>query len=759
MSFPFLGAMRRVRQTSSPGVLAAVLAAAAVAPMAAAAQGTPPESQPLELGPLRVEDQNQMPLERETGLARLPGTIQDIPQTINVIPRIVLQQQGVTTLDQALRNVPGITLGVGEGGGAFNGDQFRIRGFDAKDDIYADGLRDFGVYTRDSFNYESVEVLKGPSSSLFGRGTTGGGINVVSKSPLLDRFVDGTASIGSGDMRRFAGDVNMQVGATTAFRVNLMAHGQDTVGRDLVKADRWGAAGAIGFGLGTDTTFTLSVLHQQDDRIPDYGVPTLTPPGETQAQPVTELADVDRETFYGFTHDYDDTTADMITSRLQHRASERLTLSNDTRVGVYGRQYSATRVSCSATCLTNLFDDDASTVPFFTPGAAASGTGPYSMNLWGIQNIATAVLTTPIGGLRNTLVVGGDVSYLSSKRHFYTYSTTRPNRDVFAPEHDFPYTIVPNTSPSAVANSFAEGQNYAVFASDQLYLTDAWSVIVGARVDYYSVTYQSVTVANTLTEISTSASLFNPKASLVFEPSEFQTYYVSWARSATPQGTSVTNQPTPVSGTVSAGGFNTRDLEPEENEIFEIGAKWGFFEGRLGLTASAFRINKNNAKADDGLGNIISSGDAQRVQGIELSISGAVTENWTVIANYTFLDSETTESLTGTPPAPNPNVIGKRVPNVPAHAASVWTTYVPIENLTLGLGATYADKVYLNNTNLAFVPSVFAVDAMASYRIGQWHLQLNATNLFDELNYAGSQNGRAVPSPGRTFIFSIGTTF
>ena len=265
-----------------------------------------------------------MPLEQESGLARLPGTIQDMPQTINVIPRIVLQQQAVTTLDQALRNVPGITIGVGEGGGSFSGDQFRIRGFDAKDDIYADGLRDFGVYTRDSFNYESIEVLKGPSSSLFGRGTTGGGINVESKRPMLDRFVDGTASIGSGDFRRFVGDVNMQIGETTAFRVNFMAHGQDTVGRDLVKADRWGIARTIGFGLGTDTTFTLSVLHQQEDRIPDYGVPTLTPPGEIYAQPVTELTDVDRETFYGFSHDYDDTTADMVTTRLHHRALERV---------------------------------------------------------------------------------------------------------------------------------------------------------------------------------------------------------------------------------------------------------------------------------------------------------------------------------------------------------------------------------------------------------------------------------------------------
>ena len=752
MSSHFIHAVRRrALQSTSPGVLAAVLAAAALAPTVAAAQGTP-ESEPLELGPLRVEDQNQMPLQQESGIARLPGTVQDTPQTINVITNQVLQQQAVSTLDQALRNVAGITIGVGEGGGSFNGDQFRIRGFDAKDDIYIDGLRDFGVYTRDSFNYESIEVLKGPSGLLFGRGTTGGGINTHSKVPMLDRFIAGTGSIGNGDYRRLVADVNMPIGDTTAFRINFMVHGQDVVSRDLVKADRWGIAPTIGFGLGTVTTFTLAYLHQQDDRIPDYGVPTLTPPGEVHAQPVTELADVGRATFYGFTRDYDDTTADIVTARFNHRASDQLTLSNDMRVGVYTREFSATRVSCSATCLTNRFDDNPMTEPFFTPGAAASGTGPYSMNLWGIQDIATAVLTAPIGGLRNTLVVGADVSYVASKRHFYTFSTTRAERDVFAPDHDFPYDIVPHTVPANVANTFAEGTDYAAFISDQLWFTDAWSVILGGRFDTYSVTYQSVTVANTLSEISTDATLFNPKASLVFEPTETQTYYSSWAKSATPQGTSVTNQPTPISGNTSAGGFNTRDLEPEKNDILEVGAKLAFYEGRLGLAGSIFRVNKNNAKVDDGLGNIISSGDAQRVQGIELGVIGTISEAWSISANYAFLDSETAGSLTA-------DVVGKRVANVPEHSVALWTTYMPIPELTLGLGGNYAGKVYLNNTNHAFVPESFSMDALIAYQFRQWRFQLNATNLFDRLNYAGSQNNRAVPSPGRTFIFSIGTVF
>ena len=387
-----------------------------------------------------------------------------------------------------------------------------------------------------------------------------------------------------------------------------------------------------------------------------------------------------------------------------------MTLSNDMRVGVYSREFSGTRVSCNATCLTNLFDADPLTAPFFTPGGAASGTGPYSMNLWGIQDIATAVITAPIGGLRKSswwerMCPTSRASGTSTRS-----APTRADRDVFAPDHDVPYEIVPRTAPADVANSFAEGTDYAAFISDQLWFTDAWSVILGGRFDTYSVTYQSVTVANTLAEISTDATLFNPKASLVFEPNEFRTYYASWARSATPQGTSVTNRPTPVSGNVSAGGFNTRDLEPEENDIIEPGAKFGFFEGRLGLTASIFRINKNNAKADDGLGNIISTGDAQRVQGIELGVVGngdrELDRHGELRPPRQRDDRVADRECCRQPRAERARALGRAVDHVcadrgphPGHRGDI------------------RDKVYLNNTNLAFVPSAFAVDALVSYRV------------------------------------------
>ena len=205
---------------------------------------------------------------------------------------------------------------------------------------------------------------------------------------------------------------------------------------------------------------------------------------------------------------------------------------------------------------------------------------------------------------------------------------------------------------------------------------------------------------------------------------------------------------------MSAPAVSTRAISnPRKTTSSKPARSSGFFEGRLGLTASIFRINKNNAKADDGLGNIISTGDAQRVQGIELGVVGTVTENWSITANYAFLDSETTES------ADRGMLSAIASPNVPEHSAALWTTYVPIAGLTLGIGATYAGKVYLNNTNLAFVPEAFSIDALIAYQLGQWRLPAQRDEPVRRLNYAGSQNGRAVPSPGRTFIFSVGTVF
>ena len=250
--------------------------------------------------------------------------MQDTPQAVTVVTGETMKQQAITTLGDALRNVPGITIAIGEGG-TLAGDQFKIRGFDAKDDVYLDGLRDFAAYTRDSFDYEEVQVLKGPSGLMFGRGTGGGAINTVSKTPILgERYTLG-AEGGNGDHIRATADLNYQFSDTGAVRLNLMYTDTGVVDRDLVHSTRFGIAPSVALGLGTDTTFTLGLIHQQTAARPDYGVVVVSPPNSVIAKPATSFG-LPRSTFPGLQADHDKNTADLITAKLVHNAADWLTL-------------------------------------------------------------------------------------------------------------------------------------------------------------------------------------------------------------------------------------------------------------------------------------------------------------------------------------------------------------------------------------------------------------------------------------------------
>lgn len=710
-----------------------------------------PSGGAIQLPPVSVQAPLPPPpenvLQRENSINRMPGSIQDTPQVINVVPKEIMEQKNVTTLDQALRNVPGVTVTIGEGGGGMNGDQFRVRGFEAKGDIFENGLRDFGVFTRDSFILDEVQVLKGPSGGTFGLGTTGGAINMVTKAPQLENFYGGTASFGSGPMYRGTVDVNQKIGDSTAVRINAMGTSADAVDRDKVKSDRWGFAPSIAFGLGTDTNLTLQYFHQQDNRTPDYGVPVVTRPGQTVGKPVTEYG-VRRANWYGTDTDTDDSTVDTLTARFQHKANDWLTLSNDARVGIYSRRFTPSAISCTATnnCLANFFDNSASTVPLGTIG----GPGPFDQDTWGAQNIFSGIARFHTGSIRHEVVGGFDVSFQHDERDQFIYSPARPLVNILSPNPGRPtYGILPGNTATAYKES--EATNAALFVSDRVWLVPEFSVIAGVRWDNYWVDYKTTGPGFPVANVSSDSSFLNPRLALVWEPSDSQTYYASYATSTSPPGQFVAQGPNPLVA-------NTSGLDPEENRIYEIGAKWSLLGGKLGVSAAVFRIEKDNAKELDPLtATIVSSGDAQRNQGVEIGVTGKITPAWTLYASYAYFDSETTSSLT----AAN---VGKRVQYVPESSATLWTTYELFGqtryHVTLGGGVTYRDGVFLNPANTAEVPETFTVDAMISHRLNDnWRIALNGYNLTDELNYDSLFGNRAIPAAGRTFILSVSAMY
>jgi catecholate siderophore receptor len=767
------------------------------------------------------------PLNRDTGLSVLQSTVQDTPQAINVITAEQLKSQGISSLEGALRNVPGITIAIGEGG-TLNGDQFKIRGFDAKDDVYVDGLRDFGAYTRDSFNYEEVQVLKGPSGAMFGRGATGGAINTLSKRPQLKDFESVDAYAGNGSYYRGLADLNHQFGDTTAARLTLMDTSTQVVDRDHIYNRRWGAALTVATGLGTDTTASLSYLHQHSRGRPDYGIVIVQKPGDIIAMPASEYGvGVKRSTFTGYLADVDRNDADMVTLRLTHRVNDKVTLTSDFRYGIYSRyfQYS-TLDQCAAACTTALFDGNPATEAFGGNG----GQGPYDMDAWGQQNISTARVDYDFGRFRNQLIVGLDVSRQENDKTIFAYAlppgfTIRPAipRPLVTPNPNFPagyavfraipgqniacvgtancttvvngVTLFTNTLGTATEKSSGKSTDAGIFLTDRLWFTDQLSMIGSYRVDRYTADLTSLFFNNSGSELKVKPTLKSPRVSVVFEPTSDQTYYVSWGKSQTPQGTSIV-------GAGAALAVTTKDLQPEDGEIWEAGAKFAVPTTRLAFTASIFDIKKDNALQTDPATGFLQaqSGERQEVKGIELGLAGKVTSAWTVSAGYTYLDARIKESfsnctvaaanVTGTPtgiicpvgvtaalPVLNQIAVGRQVTFVPKTSATLFTTYDLgwwIDGLSVGADVTYqattpvgytarsvsfTDRASQTALRISQVPENLTIDAFVAYKTGPYRFSINAYNLADRLNYTQVFGNRAVPAAGRTVIVSLGATF
>ena len=706
-------------------------------------------------------------LQSGTGLGRLPGTYQDMPQTVNVISQERIQQQNLTTIDQALRSVPGVTVSIGEGNGGMNGDQFRIRGFDAKGDLYVDGLRDFGVYVRDGFAYEQIDVLMGPSSESFGMGTTGGAINLRQKTAHRGNSYSFEASVGTDSMFRSVIDVNQQINATTAARAVGMYHNQDIADRDHVYSDRWGFLGSLAFGLGTDTTLTVNYMHQDTDRKPDYGVPFLRAPGTTVGLPSTEFG-IPRSNYYGKESDRDESTVDMLTARLSTKVNDWLTVNNDTRLEFFKRDISTTPATCTEAPCNDVFFATGDAPYTFGAGGGSS----YAQDSWGIQNITTAIAKFHTGGLRHEFVAGVDAFYQDDSRLAKSYVTPKVPGTLLNPNYAGTGLV---DNPNNQKRS--DGTDIGLFASERLWLTPEFSLLGGIRWDSYTANYtytQSAAAPPTTgacigyaqgtwcPERHSKTEFWSPKLSAIWEPTKQETYYVSWATSATPAGQFIVSGVNPIGTTPGQ-----ENLKPEENETYEAGAKWSLLGGKLGVTAAIFRVDKSNAYyTDPSTGNAVPTGEKQRVQGVELGVNGKLTDKWSLAVAYAYLDSKITYA-TGN----GAGNIGNHVPGVPENSASLWTTYdiaslvnVPGQ-LLVGGGITYAQEMYIRSDQLTKIPHSFALDGLISYEVDGYRVALNGYNLTNELYYDTFFQGenaftsRATPAAGRTGILTIGKKF
>lgn len=681
-----------------------------------------------------------------TGIGRLPGTARSLPQTVTTVSKTVIEEQKVKSLEEALRNVPGVTMRIGEGGQLQGGDQMIVRGFESKNDIYTDGLRDAGVRSRDAFAYEDVQVIKGPSSESFGMGTTGAAINTRIKKAHLGNESSIEGSVGNGFLGRTVIDVNRQIGDTSALRFVGMGQYQDVVGRDNVHNHGAGVLATFSTGIGTDLQWDVSYLYQYGNKMPDYGVPMIANGASTIANPllpVTEFG-VPRTNFYGKRQDHDITHSHSLTSNLRWEASDNFTLHNDTRFSYDTRDFAGSVPECNAACQVNFFAG--------LPATLNNGGGnpTYIQRSFAFQNITTGVAEVHTANIRHQIVGGLDVYHVSNERDHYTV-TGKVGPDVLNPAASFaaPYVVSPAPTTLRRGHSTSVG----LFLSDRVWFNDQISVLGGLRYDFYNTFFSTTTVATgVVVPVSYSAGFLSPKASLIWEPTPNQTYYASWAQSATPPGMFATSDTSALS---AAGAAQT----PETADSYEIGGKVDLLEGRLGLTAALYRVDKGNVTYIDPVsGNPAVSSDSVRSQGIELGITGRPTDAWTVTLAYAYNDSRIMASAT-------PANIGNQAAFAVRNSFSLWTSYEISRHFDMsgkwlvGGGARYSDPYFTNPANSGVIPASFSIDAFTSYEFDKFKVSLNAYNLTDNLNYAQGWRNRAVVAPGRSFVLSASAKF
>ncbi|MBM7059779.1 TonB-dependent siderophore receptor [Pseudomonas sp. UL073] len=703
----------------------------------------------------------------------------DTPRAVTVVPQQVIKDTAALSLQDALRTVPGITMGAGEGGNP-QGDRPFIRGFDAQSDTYLDGVRDTGAQTREIFDIESIEVSKGPNSSFGGRGSAGGSLNLVTKKAHLGNSFDGGFTWGSDQTQRYTLDGNYQFTDTAAGRLNLMSHESNVAGRDAINYDRWGIAPSLAFGLGTPTRVNLDFYHMESNDLPDSGIPYGYSVGTTHtaANPDKPTDGGDSSNFYGLTNrDFRKTRADIATFTIEHDLNDALTIKNTLRHG-------------------NSMQDYILTQPDDSKGNVRNGSVWRRVNTR-VGNTATTTNQTDLfgefqlAGFKNSFSTGIELSREESDRSSYTVNTdSTPGTPVTTADpgtqcrpatigapSGYNCTSLSNPNPDdpwagAISRNYAStestGDTRAIYAFDTIELDPQWLLNLGLRYDNFQTDSKSKSAAGATTfKTSDTSEFVNGQIGLVWKPAENGSVYASYATSATPPGAMLGEgtDGNPLPSSVGTPTSIVSDLEPEETTNYELGTKWDLFANRLSLTAAIFRTEKDNTRVLVSNYTYENAGKT-RVDGIELTASGKLTDKWQVFAGYSYLDSELVDpgavgnrngQVTSTV---NP-AKGNELPNTPKNSFSLWTTYELMPKLTIGGGAFYVDDVFGDTNNALYVPSYWRYDAMASYKLtNNVDLQLNVQNLTDEVYYDKAYASHfANQAAGRTALFSTSVHF
>ena len=673
--------------------------------------------------------------------------LRDVPQSVTVVTERLLDDRNLDTLKEALHNTAGISFLAAEGGE----EDIRLRGFSlqATGDIFVDGLRDPAFYERDSFNWDRLEVLRGSASMLFGRGSTGGAVNQVSKLPRLYQDNEVAVTLGSGAYVRGTADLNIKTGDNAALRINAMANVANING---VKTDKSGIAPSLRWGIGATDEFLASLYHLDNRNSINYGLPWLE----------GRMLRVSPRAYYGTASDVSNGSADMATLGHVHRFADRSEWKTTLRLGSYTRDQRASAVRLAPAA--------------FQPGAVAAtqdnfgpntvlrrsgGTGTSAK----IQNLDSVTLQSDLDkkfqawGLKHALQAGVDFT----QDRFCGFAAVNPasgallKSDTTAAQTEGS-GWVDESLRTVQKNRDFKSQAVGVYAQDLVQLSTTWKALAGVRWDRFEGAYR--TFASTATGTAAVGdltadrrrgdALWSQRVGVLYQPSPLHSFHASYGTSFNTSGDAYQ---------YDALGSNT---PPERSRNFELGAKLDSESGNATLRLALFHSTKHNERNRDetsvGPTNYVLSGQ-RHAAGFEMDIAGRITPQWEVFGSYAFiLDAEVDKASSVLGTSLIGETVGQRPGLTPRHTGTLWTTYqlTPQWRLGGGLNARSSDTP---QQGTVVAPRFVTADLMAEYTAGPATFKLSITNITDKLYADMLYRGHYIAGKPRTVQLTTSVKF
>jgi catecholate siderophore receptor len=669
----------------------------------------------------------------ETQIGKGTQKLRDIPQSVTVVTEKLIDDRNLDTLKEVLKNTGGISFQAAEGAE----EDIKLRGFSLQGtgDVFVDGLRDPAFYDRDTFNLDRVELLRGSASMLFGRGSTGGAVNMVNKVPRLIDENQVDLTLGSYNYKRAVGDFNIKTGDSAALRLGAMITKADNNGSGS-SVDKNGMSAAYRWGIGERDEFSASVYHLDNNNGINYGMPWIKPTANSDTSATTTLP-LDPEAYYGMASDYSDGSASTLTLSHVHRFDNQNSLTTKVRRGAYTRdQRSGAIRLCSAgvsrstglptntDCPSSVSLENFGSAPLLTRGNPSK-----------IQDLDTVYAQSDFSGkfdalgFGHELQAGVDVAR-EEKIVFSASSVDKPRAMVGAPNDG---AWIDEGARTLTTSSQYVSQGYGAYVQDLVQVAPMWKLLAGLRYDNLTGDYDSYS-GDSPTAYQMNVSEWSKRVGVLFQPSPRQSYHFSAATSFN------------TSGDAYSLSASNVDVPPEEAINLELGAKLDSADGNFSTRLAVFRSTKLHERNTDPDVDLVTLSGKRHVAGFEADITGRLSSKWEVYGSYVWMPVANIDiGVEGSEGQ------GTRPSLTPEHSGTVWTTYQVTPHLRLGAGLNFRGKQTPNRNPGWEVPSYVTADLMAEYKFDfdRLTLKANLTNVADKLYADQLYSGHYIPGAGR----------